>query len=310
MKFFFDFLDSRRIRVILLLLTLFSFIGYSQELKCDIQVVAPKVEGINKKVFESMRQGLMEFMNGQKWTDQIFAENERIECTFYINITEAKSTDQFEGTIQVQARRPIYGSSYYSVLFNYLDDKFQCNYTEYEALSYNPNTFDSNLVGIMAFYANMILGFDYDSFSLNGGSQFFAKAQQIVNRGQGSNYTGWKAFESKRNRYWMVNDWMDEQVKPLRQAYYKYHRTGLDNMATKLTQGRGEIQSALEDVRRVTKVKPATFAVQLFFDAKSQEIINVFSEASSPEKAKVLEVLQDADPINITKYEGALKSAN
>lgn len=300
----------RFVGLVFLLTFLFPFAIFSQELKCDIQVVSAKVEGMNKKVFETMQQSLMEFMNGQKWTDHVFAENERIECNFLINITKVISVDEFEGTIQIKARRPVYGSGYYTVLFNYQDEYFQCKYTEYQAFNYNPNSFDSNLVGIMVFYANMILGFDYDSFSPSGGTPYFVKAQQVVGRAQGATEKGWKAFENKRNRYWMVNDWMDEQVKPLRQSYYKYHRMGLDNMSTKASQARTEVSDALELVRKVTRAKPATFAVQLFFDAKSQEIINVFSEANQLEKTKIIELLKEVDPANGNKYETGLKSAN
>ncbi len=283
---------------------------HAQELKCNVQVISPKVEGINKKVFETMQQSLNEFMNGQKWTEHVFAEHERIECSFLINITRAISVDEFEGTVQVQARRPVYGSSYYTVLFNYLDEKFQCKYTEYQPMVYNPNTFDSNLIAIMAFYAHMILGFDYDSFSNMGGTPYFVKAQQIVSRAQSAQEPGWKAFESKRNRYWMVTDWLDEQVKPLRQSYYAYHRLSLDNMSTKMAQARTEMMEAFEGVRKVTRTKPATFAIQLFFDAKSQEIMNIFTEANQVEKTKVLEILKEVDPDNGTKYDAALKSSN
>lgn len=284
-----------------------SFKMGAQELKCNVQVISPKVEGINKKIFETMQQSLNEFMNGQKWTDHVYSEQERIECTFLINITRAISVDEFEGTVQVQARRPVYGSSYFTVLFNFLDEKFQCKYTEYQTLVYNPNTFDSNLIAVMAFYAHMIIGFDYDSFSNLGGTPYFVKAQQIVSRAQSAQEPGWKAFETKRNRYWMVTDWMDEQVKPLRQSYYKYHRLSLDNMSTKMAQARTEMTEALEGVRKVTRAKPATFAVQLFFDAKAQEIINIFLEANQIEKSKILEILKEVDPANSTKYETAFK---
>lgn len=281
----------------------------AQELKCNVVVVAPKIEGYNKKVFETMQTSLNEFMNGQKWTEHIYAENERIECTFLINIEKVVSADAFEGTMTVQARRPVYGSGYYTVLFNYLDDRFSCSYVEYQALNYNPNSYESNLISMMSFYANLILGFDYDSFADGGGTPYFKKAQQIVNQAQSSNATGWRAFENSQNRYWLVNDWVDEQVKPLRTAYYKYHRLGLDNMASQSAQGRGEIFLALDNVRRVTRAKPGRFSVQIFFTAKSAELINIFSEANSIDKNKALEILREVDPVNSGKYETALKSA-
>ena len=279
--------------------------GYSQELKCKVQVVSPKIEGTNKAVFETMQLALTEFMNGQKWTENVFAENEKIECSFLINITNVISESEFSGTIKVQAMRPVYGSSYQTVLFNRLDEYFTCKYTENQPLSYNPASFDSNLIGILAFYANMIIGYDYDSFSLLGGTPYFVQAQQIVTRAQGTDASGWKAFENRRNRYWIVNEQLNEQVKPLRNSYYKYHRIGLDNMYSKAVSARGDMMDALNQIGKVTRVVPSNLAVQIFFDTKSQEIINIFSESNQLEKSSILTLLNEIDPTNSTKYQTA-----
>ena len=173
-------------------------------------------------------------MNNQKWTDDLFSPEERIECNMMINVTEALSIDEFRGSISIQARRPVYNSTYNSVLFNYIDQDMQFKYVEGEPIIYNPNTFDSNLIAVIAYYSYVVLGIDYDSYSLYGGTSFFQQAEQIVNRAQSATQTGWKSFESQRNRYWLVENALNQYHKPLRQCYYEYHRLGLDTMSDKL----------------------------------------------------------------------------
>ncbi len=293
---------------IVLILILISFNVKSQELQCTVSVVSPGIQGTNKQVYETMQTAIREFMNSQKWTDNVFSAEERIECSILINIKEVISVDEFSGTLQIQARRPVYNSSYRTILLNYLDQDFSFKYVEFEPLIYNPNTLESNLIGVLAYYSYVILGLDYDSFSKFGGSKYFELAEKIVNMAQNSPKTGWKSFESRRNRYWYVENYLNEYHKPLRECMYQYHRLGLDKMSEKPEGGRKEVLSALEKLQKVQRQRASSFAMQLFFDAKSDEIINIFSESFSMEKSRAIEVLSEVDPANGAKYKEKLTS--
>jgi hypothetical protein len=281
----------------------------AQEFQCAVQVVSPQIQGSNKKVFETLQTAIMEFMNNQKWTNDKFAPEERIDCNIMINVAEMISIDEFKGSFQIQARRPVYDSNYYTVLLNHQDQDFHFKYVEFEPLIYNPNNFESNLVAVLAYYANIVLGLDYDSYSNNGGTPFFQEAERIVNRAQGAREAGWKSFESQRNRYWLVENVLNEYHRPLRQCMYEYHRKGLDRMSEKAEEGRAEIVKALELVRKVHRQRPSSFFTQVFFTAKSDELVNIFEESFSMEKGRVVELLQEVDPANNKKYEKIL-SAN
>jgi hypothetical protein len=271
-----------------------------------VSVVSPSIQGTNKKVFETLQTAILEFMNGQKWTNNVFSAEERIECSILINVKEIKSVDEFTGTIQVQVRRPVFNSAYSSVLLNYLDQDFSFKYVEFEPLIYNPNSFDSNLIGVLAYYAYLIIGIDYDTYSNLGGTKYIELAEQVVSRAQNVAQKGWKSFESKRNRYWFVENYLNEYHRPLRECMYQYHRLGLDKMSDKPENGRKEILSAIEKLQKVHRQKPGSFAMQVFFDAKSDELINIFSESFSMEKGRVIDVLTEIDPVNATKYKKSL----
>ncbi|MCW3804793.1 DUF4835 family protein [Plebeiibacterium marinum] len=281
------------------------FIGvgvYAQELQCSVSVVSPGVQGTNKQVYQTMQTAIMEFVNGQKWTDNVFSPEERIECSILINIKEVVSAGEYSGTIQIQSRRPVFNSSYRSMLFNYLDQDFKFKYEEFEPLIYNPNSIESDLVGILSYYAYVILGLDYDSYSKNGGTKYIEQAEKIVSMSQNSRYSGWRSYESKRNRYWLVENYLNQQHKPMRDCMYQYHRQGLDKMSEKPEDGRKEILLAVEKLQKVHRQRPGTFAMQLFFDAKSDELINVFSDSFSLEKSRAVEILAEIDPANSSKY--------
>lgn len=286
----------------ILTLLLWEQTATAQELRCNVSVVTPSIQGTNRKVFETMQSSLNEFMNSQRWTDKVYATDERIECNIMINIKEVISTDEFKGTIQVQARRPVYQSGYFTTLFNYIDQNFHVRYVENEPLTYNPNSFESNLVGLMAYYAYLIIGMDEDSFAPMGGTGTFQKAEQLVNQAQSAREAGWKSFEGTRNRYWLVENILNEHHKPVRECMYKYHRQGLDRMAEKAETGRGEVATALELLRKTFRQKPGSFYLQVFFSAKSDEIVNIFTESFSMEKQRVVELLTEIDPTNLDKY--------
>jgi hypothetical protein len=277
-----------------------------QELKCNIQIVSEQVQGTNKKVFETLQSALYEFMNNRNWTNNVFTSEERIECNILINIQDYSGTD-FKGTLQVQARRPVFGSSYNTVLFNYLDQNCQFSYTEFEPLEFSETSFRSNLTSIMAFYAYTILGLDYDSYSFKGGTELLRKAETVVNNAQNAAEKGWKPFEasSNKNRYWLMQNLLDDKYSPVREFIYKYHRLGLDRMAEKPNEGRDEIAEDLKLLQQVYRSKPDPYMhlMQVIFDAKSDEWVNIFSESIPEEKTRVSKILKEIDAPNSSKYQ-------
>lgn len=277
-----------------------------QELKCNVQIVSEQIQGTNKKVFETLQGALTEFMNNRNWTNHVFTNEERIECNILINVQDYSGTD-FKGTIQVQARRPVYGSSYNTVLFNYLDQNCQFSYTEFEPLEFSETSFRSNLTSIMAFYAYVIVGLDYDSFSFKGGTELLRKAETVVNNAQSATEKGWKAFDgsSNKNRYWLIQNLLDDKYAQVREFIYKYHRLGLDRMAEKPNEGRDEIAEDLKLLQQVYRAKPDPYMhlMQVIFDAKNDEWVNIFSESIPEEKTRVAKILKEIDAPNSNKYQ-------
>jgi hypothetical protein len=291
----------RKLLIITLLFSL-TFKINSQELNCQVQVLSQQIPGSDKSAFEAMQTAIYEFMNNRKWTNESFKLEERIDVSILINLTDRVATDEYKGTIQVQSRRPVFKASYNSVLLNFNDQDFQFKYTENQPLEFVENTFTSNLTAVLGFYAYMVIGLDYDSFSLNGGTPYLQKALAIVNSAQDATDPGWRAFESNKNRYWMINNYMDAPFVPLRECYYNYHRKGLDVMVDNKEGGRAAIAESIESLKKVHAAKPLSFTTQLFFNAKSDEIINIFSGAFTDEKVKVVNILNEIDPTNSNKY--------
>lgn len=276
--------------------------SFAQELNCQVQVLSSQIAGTDKRVFESMQTAIFEFMNTRKWTNETFKIEERIDCSILINITEKIGTDEFRGTLQIQARRPVYKTSYNTALLNFNDNDITFKYLESQPLEFVENTYTSNLTSILGFYAYYVIGLDYDSFSLNGGTPYLQKALAVVNNSQSSGYQGWKAFDSNKNRYWLVNNMLDATFVSLRECMYNYHRKGLDVMADNKESGRAVILESLQELKKVHQVKPLSFSLQVFFIAKADEIVNVFCGGFSDEKAKVVTMLNEIDPTNSNKY--------
>lgn len=282
---------------------------FAQELRCNISISAQKIQGANRTMFETMQSDLYEFMNNRKWTDQKYSMDERIECSFFITLDEQLSSDEFKGSIQVQARRPVFNSSYETILLNIKDKDFHAKYVEYQTLEFNETSNKDNLTNILAFYAYIVLGMDYDSFSPEGGTEFFQKAQTIVNNSQNAREKGWKAFESERNRYWLVENILNKSYSGFRACTYQYNRQGLDLMAEKAPEGRAAIAESLKLIQKVFRSRPSLYILQVFFDAKSDELVNIFSGNSFPdERNRVSVILNECDPSNGSKYEKILKS--
>ncbi|MFW5820849.1 MAG: DUF4835 family protein [Bacteroidota bacterium] len=287
---------------------------FSQELKCNVQIVTQQIQGTNKQVFETLQTELYEFMNNRIWTNHVFAPEERIECNMLFNITEQLSADEFRGTLQIQSRRPIYNTNYNTVMLNYLDNDIQFSYIEFEPLEFDMNSHISNLTSILAFYAYTILALDYDSFAPEGGEPFWDAAEKIVDNAQNAQEKGWKPFDnsSHRNRYWLVKDFVDPEYAMVRQYLYRYHRLGLDVMDSKVNEGRTEIANSLELLQKVYRQKPDPFLqpLHLIFDAKVDEFVSIFSESFPEEKNRVVEILNEIDQANSNKYKAILESQN
>lgn len=291
-------------KLFILLIILSSFkISSSQELDCKVQVLSSQIAGTDKRVFESMQRAIYEFINTRKWTNETFKIEERIDCSILINITEKIGADEFKGTLQVQARRPVFKTSYNTALLNFNDNDISFKYIENQPLEFVENTYSSNLTSIIGFYSYLILGLDYDSFELNGGTTYLQKALAVVNNAQSSGYPGWKpVVNSDKNRYWLINNMLDATYTSMRETMYNYHRKGLDVMADNKEAGRAVILESLVELKKIHAVKPLSFSLQVFFIAKADEIINVFCGGFADEKAKVTTLLNEIDPTNSNKY--------
>ncbi|RLD57234.1 MAG: DUF4835 domain-containing protein [Bacteroidetes bacterium] len=274
----------------------------AQEFLCTVDVSSTQVQGSDRQVYDDMKNSLMEFVNNRIWTNYEFKVGERIECTMVITITERVSTDVFKARLNIVASRPIYMSSYNSPLLNYVDNSFDFEYVQFQALDYQENNFSSNLTSVVAYYLYMILGLDFDSFSESGGTPFYEKAEAIVNTAQNSAYKGWKAFETQKNRYWLVENYTNNSYSDLRKFLYDYHRLGLDMMSDKTDEGRANILESLKYLQNVYDDKPGLFALKLMLDAKSDEIVNIFKEANPKEKTDAINIMKEIDPANSSKY--------
>ena len=293
----------------LLLLSILLFTGFvqAQELNCTIQINSDQIQGTNKSVFNTLQKSISDFMNNRKWTEMSLANTERIECTVNI-IVKKMDVDVFTSEIQVQSRRPIFNSAYNSTLFNFKDQSFTFNYKEFDQLELNQNTITSNLTAVLAYYAYIIIGYDMDSYSRLGGTPYFQAAENIVNSAQGADLTGWKAFESPRNRYALINNLTDEAFKKYRNYFYEYHRLGLDEMSTNATNARARIADGLPLLREANRSRPSAVVISSFLDAKNDELVNVFSKGSTQEKNDAVEILSDVNPAQTAKYSQILKS--
>jgi hypothetical protein len=299
--------------VVLSILLIIPGIVLSQELNCNVQISAQKIQGSNREVFENMQRDIYEFMNNTVWTNHVFTYSERIECSILINLTDQLSADEFTGTIQVQLKRPVFNTTYNSTVLNFIDNSFRFRYVEFQPLEFDPTTYRSNLVSVLAYYTYMILGFDADTFSPEGGTEYFQMAEKIVTNAQNAPEAGWKPYDGSRNRnrYWLVKNTLDKEYEGVRQFLFEYYINGLDKMESKISEARNSIVESLKLVQDVYRRKPDPFMyiVQVLMDAKNDELVNIFTESFPEEKSRVVQILTEIDPSNKTKYE-KISSAN
>ena len=283
-------------RLILLLLLVFGAGQITaQELNCNITVNSDQVGQTNQQIFRTLERSLNDFVNKTKWTDRVYKENERVNARIFITVTQYES-DRFEANIQLQSSRPVFNTSYESPIFNYRDNAFNFQYQEFEPLVYNPNSFDSNLVGVISYYVYVMLGLDADTFSLQGGDEYYRKAQNIVTQAQGTSFSGWAQETGERTRFELVDNLLSNSFREYRIAMYNYHRKGLDALADNNSTGKQVIAGSLRLFETLIKRRPNAFLIQTFFDAKSEEIQNIFSDGPKVDIVKLKETLNRVAP--------------
>lgn len=281
----------------------FSCSAIAQELNAQVEVVASQIQGTDvTRIFGTMKTQVRDFFNNRRWTNDNFQQNEKIDCSILINVTSKLGSDQYTAEIEVQSRRPVFKTGYNTPMFNYQDKDFQFTYVENQPMDFTVQNFTSNLTSVLAYYAYVILAIDYDSYSPLGGSDHWKTAQQIVNAAQAAQESGWRSGDGYRNRYWLADNIINPLFQPIRDAYYIYHRRGLDQMYDKTEEGRAAILSAITGLKELHQNRPASFNMQLFFVAKKQEIVDIFREATPDEKQKIIDVLNTIDPANQNTY--------
>jgi hypothetical protein len=283
------------------LLLLTSLFLQGQELNCVVSINSDRIDNTNQQVFKTLQKAISEFVNKTKWTEQSYKTNERIDCTMFINVS-SYSNDQFSATIQVQSARPVYNSSYSTTVLNFNDKDFNFKYQEFENLLYNPNSFESNLVSVLAFYSYMIIGMDADTFSPLGGTDYYVTAQEIVNVAQSSGFKGWNQIDGNQNRYFLVSDLLSNTYAPIRDLYYTYHMDGLDKMADNPAEAKENIKESLMSLQSVYTARSNAFLTRVFFDAKAEEIQSMFSGGPKTDIAELISSLNRFSPTNASKW--------
>lgn len=297
-------------KILILVLSLVSVaVAKAQELNCMVEVNTSAIEGTNKSVFETLQQAISDYYNETKFSNAVFSPNEKIECKFFLTVAEY-SNDRIKGDLQVQLSRPVYNSTYTTTLLNFKDTKIDFEYREGEPLIFNENTWTSNLMGILDYYAYLFLALDFDSFSPNGGQPFFDKLATIVQQAQSSGEIGWRTFEDTKNRSAVLSAFTDGKSSVMRDLLYQYHRKGLDEMVTSPDKGRNTITESLKDLKEVYDQSPMSVALSIFRDAKMDELVNLYSKAPQNERDEVYELLQPIYPTDRQQLEKIKKPEN
>ena len=276
----------------------------AQELLVNVIIEDEQIETSERQIFKDMKQNITQFMNTHKWTDDKFAPNERINVTFSIRLQTMPSTGKYTAIAQIKSSRPIYGVGLESPMINFLDKDFNFDYQPSQSIEFNDASYINNLGSLLGFYANLILGLDYDSYAKSGGNLYFERALQAMNNAQQSGETGWKQFDNNPNsRYWLMSNMISPQFKDFRDATYSYHRQGLDIMLTKPEEGRTKVFETIVMLKKINDVVPNSCLLRTYFNTKDKEIIDILREASMAEKGKAAELLKIMDPTNSSEYD-------
>ncbi len=297
---------------IIFLLCICALTGTAQEFNCKITLRHDKIAGVDPKVFSGMEKALNDFVNSHKWTTDEFAPTEKIDCNIMINLIGNNvngDVDAYSATMSIQATRPVYNTTYTSPLINYIDKDISFHYSQFNTLNFDDNSVSgtdplaSNITAVLAYYCYLTLGLDYDSFAPNGGTNFFKKAQNVVNNApDGKGITGWKAVESTHNRYWIVDQILNNRFGDVRNYWYQLHRECLDSMYAKPVEARTRILVNLRKLFTVSRENPNSIIIQFFFNAKTDEIQHILSQAPKQERGQYITMLTAMDVPNAPKY--------
>ena len=279
-----------------------------QDLNARVQVVSPKIQSTNKRIFQTLETAMKDFLNGRKWSADNILPQERIDCNFVLNITSWDGSSNFSGELQVQSSRPVYNSSYMTTLININDKDIDFTYTEGQIIDYTDQNYQSNLSSIMAFYAYIIVGMDYDTFSRFGGTPYFLAAQNVVTNAQSGGSKGWKAFDGTINRYCLAENLNNKLYQQLRSFMYDYHRNGLDVMTDNPGKGMKVIAGLLPSLSGVDRQRLGSMLPLVFFTAKSDELVSLFTKANTQDRLAAMNILSQADPANGLKYQALQKN--
>jgi len=296
-------------------LLFFATLSQAQELRARVSVVSNRVNNtVDKQTFTNLQTALNDFVNTRKWSNDVFKTNEKIDCSFLLNLESTGESNVYKGSLTIQYGRPVFNTSYVSPVINYQDNDVTFKYIDFQQLEFNDTRVSgtdplvSNLTAVFAYWINIILGFDYDSFSLRGGNAFFQKAQNIVNNApEGRNISGWKPFDGTRNRYWLTENLLNSKYTIIHDAIYDYYRLGMDKLYEQEATARGNILNVLNMLNTFNVQNSNTMILQFFMQAKTQELVQVFSKANPTDKAKALDLLKKLDISSASQYEEQLK---
>lgn len=282
--------------------------SHAQELNCNVKVITEGADITDRRVFDDMKTTITNFMNFRRWSNDVFVPDERIACNMVITITKVPSIGNYEATVQIQSARPIYGTNYESVILNYVDKDWSFSYVEGQNMEYNEGTFSNNLTSLLAFYALVIVGLDYDTFSKLGGKEYLQRAQNIATNAIQGGIKGWQAFDGTTNRYWLIENLLNQQMQPFREELYNYHRLGLDNMARNKEAMPTIAMETIKKIQQLQQVRPISVILNNFFNAKHQELVGIFQESSTQVKGQAVEILSRIDPLRTETYQRLTES--
>lgn len=293
---------------IMMILAMVSADAMAQELRCQVEVNSQSIAGTNKAVFESLQQAMNDYMNENRFSNATFSPVEKIDCRLYLKISEYDG-ERMKGDLQVQLSRPVYNATYTTTIFNFKDNRIEFDYKDGDPLIFNETSQQNNLTAIMDYYAYLLLALDFDTFSPQGGQEFFDKAAAVVQAAQSTGEIGWKAFEDSKNRSAVLNAYTDPATSGMRDLLYNYHRKGLDEMVTSPDKGRATITESLKELSKVYKAAPMSVALSIFRDSKLDELVNIYSKAPSNEREAAFEILDPLYPTDKDRLEKIKKGS-